>query len=229
MLKQLYDRLISLNLGLWLIAGVMVFLAIGSFSRGSAENAGLNEMPLFAWLKLAPLSYSWWLWIAVILLAVLCLNAVLCSIEALRKGRSIAPQLMHAGFLLIVLAHLLSAYGSFKQQLQLPEGGSFNFPDGEQVRVEHLTAEVGFMGMKTAYRADLRTADGKLTAVEPNHPLFHKGFGIYLKDLDLGQTPVALFEVHKEPGAPTALIGALLFTVGNVMLLIQRRGKAIGG
>lgn len=225
MLKQLHARLCSLNLGLWLMAGVMLTLAIGSFSRGSAEGAGLNDLPLLLWLREAPLYYSWWLWIAVALLAVLCLNATLCGIEALRKGRSLAPQLMHAGFLLIALAHLLSAYGGFKQQFQLPEGGSIGFPGGERVQVERITGETGPMGMMSAYRADLRVTGGELNGVRPNAPMFHKGYGIYLKEVALDPVPVALLEVHREPGAPAALIGALLFTIGNLMLLMQRRGR----
>jgi hypothetical protein len=225
MLKSVYNRLISLNLGLWLMAGVMLALAVGSFSRGSAEGGGLNDLPLLLWLRQAPLSFSWWLWIAVALLAVLCLNALLCGIEALRKGRSLAPQLMHAGFLLIALAHLLSAYGGFKQQFQLPEGGSIGFPGGERVRVERISAEIGAMGMMSAYRADLRVGAGEVSGVKPNAPLFHKGYGIYLKEVALEPVPVALLEVHREPGAPAALIGALLFTIGNLMLLMQRRGR----
>jgi hypothetical protein len=224
--KQLYNWLTSLNLGLWLIAGVMLALAVGSFSAGASEGGGLNAMPLFAWLMQAPLGYSWWLWIALALLAVLSLNAVLCSIEALRKGRSLAPQLMHLGFLCIVLAHLLSAYGGFKQQFQLGEGGSIGFPDGERVRVERIAGETGPMGMLSAYRAQLRIGNGAPSTIQPNQPLFHKGYGIYLKDVALVPVPVSLLEVHREPGAPAALLGALLFTVGNLMLLFQRRGRA---
>ena len=223
--KSLYAQLTSLNLGLWLMSGVMLVLAVGSFSRGSSESAGLNDLPLFLWLKRAPFSFSWWLWIAVALLVLLGLNAILCSIEALRKGRSLAPQLMHAGFLLIALAHLLSAYGGFKEQFQMGEGGSLGFPDGERVRVERITAEVGPQGMLSAYRAELRVASGELSGVRPNVPLFHKGYGIYLKDVELTPAPVALLEVHREPGALTALLGALLFTLGNLMLLAQRRGR----
>jgi len=224
-LKQLHNRLCSLNLGLWLMAGVMLALAVGSFARGSAEGAGLNDLPLLLWLREAPLSFSWWLWIAVALLAVLCLNAILCGIEALRKGRSLAPQLMHAGFLLIALAHLFSAYGGFKQQFQLQEGGAIGFPGGECVRVERISGETGSMGMLSAYRADLRVGNGALSGVRPNAPLFYKGFGIYLKEVALDPVPIALLEVHREPGAPAALIGALLFTIGNLMLLMQRRGR----
>jgi cytochrome c biogenesis protein ResB len=225
-LKQLHTRLSSLNLGLWLMSAVMLALAVGSFSRGNSESAGLNDMPLILWLQQAPFPFSWWLWLSVGLLVLLCLNAVLCSIEALRrKGRSIAPHLMHAGFLLVALAHLFSAYGGFKEQLQLGEGGSIGFPDGERVRVERITAEIGPMGMMSAYRAELRPEGGMLSSVQPNRPLFHKGYGIYLKDVALATAPVALFEIHREPGALPALLGALLFTVGNLMLLAQRRGR----
>ncbi|GFO67454.1 cytochrome c biogenesis protein ResB [Geomonas limicola] len=225
MLKTLYLRLISLNLGLWLITGVMLALAAGSFSQGAAEGGGLNEMPLFAWLLGAPVGFSWWLWIALALLAPLTLNAILCSIEALRKGRSLAPQLMHLGFLFIVLAHLLSAYGGFKQQFQLPEGGSLGFPDGERLLVENISGVAGPMGMLSSYQARMRIGNGAASGVEPNHPLFHKGYGIYLKQVELVPVPVALIEVHREPGAWAALAGALFFTLGNLMLLMQRRGK----
>ena len=224
MLKKAYETLTSLTLGLWLMAGVMLTLAIGSFSKAGMAS-GLNDMPLLFWLQRAPLSFSWWLWLCVAFIAILSLNALLCSIEALRKkGRSIAPHLMHAGFLLVVVAHLLSSYGGFKQQLQMVEGGSIGFPDGEQLLVERISGEVGRMGMMSAYRAELKL-NGKVQGVQPNRPLFHKGYGIYLKDVELTPRPVALFEVHREPGALAALLGALLFTAGNLMLLVQRKGR----
>jgi hypothetical protein len=223
MLKQLYIRLTSLDLGLWLLSGVMLALAVGSFSRGSSESAGLNDLPLFLWLREAPLSFSWWLWLSVALIALLCLNALLCSIEALRRrGRSIAPHLMHAGFLLIVLAHLFSAYGGAKEQLQVTEGGSIGFPDGERVRVERISGEVGAMGMMSAYRAQLRLTDGTVGSVQPNQPMFHKGYGIYLKEVALEPAPTALLEIHREPGAIPALLGALIFSIGNILLLARR-------
>lgn len=224
MLKKAYQTLTSLTLGLWLMVGVMLTLAVGSFSS-SSMGSGMNDMPLLFWLQRAPLSFSWWLWLCVVFLAVLCLNAFLCTVEALRKkGRSIAPHLMHAGFLLVVLAHLFSAYGGFKQQLQMTEGGSIGFPDGERVIVERISGQVSPMGMMSAFRAELRL-NGKLQGVQPNQPLFHKGYGIYLKDVALEPRPIALFEVHREPGAMAALVGALLFTAGNLMLLAQRKGR----
>jgi hypothetical protein len=224
-LKQLYMRLTSLNLGLWLLAAVMVALAVGSFCSGSSETAGLNDYPLFVWLRHAPISLSWWLWLAVGLIAILCVNATVCSIEALRKkGRSIAPHLMHGGFLLIVVAHLFSAYGGMKDQIQVAQGSTIGFPDGEKIRVERISGEVGPMGMMKNYRADLRIGS-TVSGSQPNSPVFHKGYGIYVKEVALSPMPMALLEVHREPGAMPALLGALLFTAGNLMLLGQRRKR----
>lgn len=91
--------------------------------------------------------------------------------------------------------------------------------------MEGISGDTGAMGMLTAYRAGLRQMNGTLTTVQPNDPMFHKGFGIYLKQVELAPTPMALFEVHREPGALWALLGALLFTGGNLMLLAQRRKR----
>ena len=93
------------------------------------------------------------------------------------------------------------------------------------MQVERITAETGPMGMMSSYAAQLRVAGAGVSEVRPNVPLFHKGYGIYLKQVALTPEPVALLEIHREPGAPVALLGALLFTLGNLLLLAQRRGR----
>ena len=224
-LKRIYTPLASLNLGLWLISLVILALAAGSFSPGSSEAAGMNEMPLLLWLREAPLSLSWWLWLALILMAVLALNTVVCSVDALRKkGRSIAPHLMHLGFLFVALAHLLSARGGFKETLPVREGNSLTFPGGERAVVERIDGVEGAMGMLAEYGVRMRL-DDKVQQVRPNHPLFHDGFGVYVKDVELGPAPAALLEIHREPGALAALVGALLFVAGNAMLIARRRKR----
>ena len=84
------------------------------------------------------------------------------------------------------------------------------------------------MGMPTAMNVRLKYLEGstvKETVISPNHPHFYQGHGIYLKDLTLEPSPIALIEVHREPGAGAALAGALLFTLANIVLLAQRRGR----
>lgn len=235
MIRKTYQLLASLNLGIWLIVGVLLLMAAGSFASGEGPVGSLNDMPLFVWLEAAPLASSWWLWGAIILLAVLALNTILCSIESLRSkaGRGkfwiiIAPQVMHLGFLFIMLAHLMSAWGGYKQVMQVQEHSVIGFPDGSSVRVGPISASLGPRGMMTEFGAEMAYREGgkELTRrVSPNNPLFHKGIGIYVKDVAMMPMPAALVEIHREPGAGLALGGALLFTLGNVVLVTVRRGK----
>ncbi len=233
MLKSIYDKIASLRFALWLLGGVMLFLAAGSFLQG--EGSAINEVALLTWLRKVPAAESWWLWAALVLLAMLALNTVLCSCDSLRvkwqRGSfliRIAPQVMHLGFLLIVLAHLQSAYGGFKQAIQVTEGFTITFPDRSGVQIVGLDAQYGKMGMPTGMSATLRypVAGTMQTAtISPNHPLFYQGHGIYLKDVALDPERAALVEIHKEPGAAVALAGALFFTAANLVLLAKRRGR----
>ncbi len=235
MLVRIYNRLASLTLGLWLTGGVLLLLAIGSFAGGGEGNSDINNMPLFAWLRETPLPLSWWLWGTLGLLALLAMNTVLCSVESLRTkaGSSrfiavIAPQVMHAGFLLIVLAHLFSARGGFKQVMPVMENGVIGFPDGTALRVTNLGAAMDPRGFPLDFSADIRYPDGGregVRTIRPNEPFFYEGAGVYLKEVALYPYRAALIEVHREPGAGCALAGALVFTAGNVMLLAVRRGR----
>jgi hypothetical protein len=169
------------------------------------------------------------------LLAVLALNTLLCSIDSLRmkwqKGSflvRIVPQLMHLGFLFIMIAHLQTAYGGFKQVMQVEEGSTITFADGSAVVFTGFAASYGKMGMPTAYSAtlDCRSA-GKVQSatISPNHPFFHLGHGVYIKDIAPPPMKAALVEVHKEPGAIMALTGGAVFTIANLVLLARRREK----
>lgn len=235
MIKKTYQLLASLNFGIWLIVGVLLLMAAGSFASGEGPVGSLNDMPLFVWLGAAPLASSWWLWGAILLLALLAVNTVLCSIEALRTklGRGslhivLAPHAMHLGFLFIMLAHLLSAKGAYKQVMQVQEQSVIGFPDGSTVRIGTISATPGPRGMMKDFGADMHYQEGGkelVRRVRPNEPLFHKGVGIYVKDVGMMPMPAALVEIHREPGAGLALAGALLFSVGNVVLVAVRRGK----
>jgi cytochrome c biogenesis protein ResB len=235
MIGKIYERLVSLDLGIWLMAGVLALLGIGSFTGGGAEGSSINDLPLFLWLRGTPFSSSWWLWLTIAILAILVLNTVLCSIESLRRKQRqtgflilIAPQVMHLGFLLIVLAHLFSAWGGSKDVMQLYDGAEIDFPDGKKVRIVNLALQTGPMGMPADYSAEVSYPAGNGVAtktIRPNHPFFYQGFGIYLKDVRIYPVPAALVEIHREPGAGVALAGAFLFTAGNILLLAVRRGR----
>jgi hypothetical protein len=139
----------------------------------------------------------------------------------------LAPQVMHAGFLLIVLAHLVSAVGGFKEALQVGEGSEIGFPDGARVRIERLDAEVAKQGYVTDFAATLATSDGRRGVIRPNKPFFYKGVGLYLKQVELYPVKFGVMEIHREPGAGCALSGAVLFTIGNIVVVARRRREKL--
>jgi len=235
-LKNIWRFCISIELCLGLLALLCVVMAAGSFLLTGDYAAAINAVPLLVWLREVPVGASWWLWLTVILLALLVLNTILCSSETLwsRWGRAgwmalFAPQMIHAGFLLIVLAHLLSAYGGSMQQVVVAEGMVARLPDGRQFGVAAIGVVMSPMGMPTGYSSelviDLNNPAQRVT-ISPNHPWFSGGYGVYIKQAEGYPSRRALLEIHREPGAGLALAGALIFTLGNILLVwLRSRAK----
>lgn len=226
---RVWRLLISLELCLGLLALVCVCMAAGSFNLSGEYAAAINSMPLLAWLREVPPSISWWLWVTLVLLALLALNTTLCSAETLwsRRGKSgvaslLAPQLIHAGFLLIVLAHLLSAIGASHNAVEVGEMTLARLPDGSRFGVASISVATTPEGMPLGFSSELvpdLNRPAERVVISPNHPWFSGGFGVYIKQAEAYPFKRALLEIHREPGAAMALAGALLFTVGNVLLV----------
>jgi len=238
-MKNIWRLSISIELCLWLLALICCVMAAGSFLLTGEFAAAINYMPLLVWLREVPIGASWWLWLTVLLLALLVLNTILCSSETLwsRWGRAglmplMAPQLIHIGFLLIVLAHLQSAYGGYMQQVEVVEGMVAQLPDGKQFGIAGLAVAMSPMGMPTGFSSELVTDlsnPAERYTIRPNHPWFSGGYGVYIKQAEAYPYKRALLEIHREPGAALALTGAVVFTVGNVLLLFLRsRSKELG-
>jgi hypothetical protein len=229
---KLWRILISIEFCLGLLALVCSVMAAGSFRLSGEYAAAINSMPLFEWLRETPVSISWWLWLVLVLLALLALNTLLCSSETLwsRWGRGgwpvlFAPQCMHAGFLLIVIAHLMSATGSSFTAVTVSEMSLAALPNGSRFGVASISVATSPQGMPLGFSSVLvpdinRPAERVL--ISPNHPWFRDGFGVYIKQAEAYPFKRALFEIHREPGASMALAGALLFTAGNIMLVSIR-------
>lgn len=229
---RIWRLLISLEFCLALLALVSVCMAAGSFTLSGEYASAINAMPLLVWLRGTPLSISWWLWITVVLLALLALNTTLCSAETLwsRRGQCgmtalLAPQLIHAGFLLIVLAHLLSALGSSLNTVEVGEMDLASLPDGSRFGVASISVTSSPQGMPIGFSSQLvpdLSRPAERVVISPNHPWFSNGFGVYIKQAEAYPFKRALLEIHREPGAAMALAGSLLFMVGNVLLVVIR-------
>ena len=230
MLKNMLDTVLSLRTASWLLFGQVALFLAGAFQMPAMkEYSSMNSMPLFQWMLKSSPSVTWWLWASVVVMGLLVLNTVCCSVDALikkRQGRHwllvASPQIIHMGFMLMLLAHLLDASGGFKARVMAGEGQQFRLPGGGGMRIERINQEFSPQGRPLDYFADAKffARDGKLARehrIAPNKPAFFKGMGFYVMGIHGDNT--AHIEVTKVPGAPWALAGGVLFSLGTVALV----------
>jgi len=234
MLKKVLSFFLSLRTAIGLLFALIFFLFFGSFVMPLREEfQALHAVPLFQWLAESPFSITWWLWVSLAILSLLTVNTLLCSLESVIKKRGarqwlliLSPQVIHAGFLFILLAHLLSSYGSFKGTTAVYKGSMLPLPNGLTVLFDEIRADVDQSGYVLNWAADIRYfKDGVQISgdsVLPNAPSFMNGFGIYIKTVRFEPYPSAIIEVSREPGAPWALAGGILFLAGMTTLLILK-------
>ena len=123
----------------------------------------INSGLLFDWLgREAENPLHFWFWAVLILLCLLTLNTIVCSVDSVVRKLSraefmlrISPQLMHLGFLLILLAHLLSSGWGFKVEGNLAQGNVASLPEGNRLRVYNVKVETYPSGMPRSWRADV--------------------------------------------------------------------------
>ncbi len=229
---------LSLRTTVWTLAAfIIVFFAGSYFMPAHRDIFGpMNETLLFTWLldRAVPNPWqTWWFFLSLALLVLLTINTLVCSIEAVRRRWSrsefllrIAPQVVHAGFLCILLAHLLGAGWGYRLSGRVPEGAFVRIPGDRILQLRELQVVPDRFGNLRDWAAsialfeqDRRVASGTLG---PNRPFFHRGTGIYLSSLDFERGPAAVLLVNRDPGALWALAGGVLFTVGSVLLLVLK-------
>ncbi len=227
-MKRIVTLLTSLKSTNILIGILIVLLTAGAFVMPTSPSfQNINQTRLFTWLQKAPLSASWWLYGAIVVLFLLVLNTVFCSIESLIKKRQgknllliISPQIIHLGFCFIMVAHLVSSVSSFHMFWVYTEGASSRLPDGTVLQLKKIDyrSERGYITSMQAI-FNIRGNKEKSISIGPNRPALISGVGVYLKQISLNPVPRALVEISYEPGALWALIGGILFSIGTVLLI----------
>lgn len=239
-LKKTYNFFLSVRTAIWLLFTVLCLLFFGAIVMPvQKEYQALHEMPLFMWMAEYPVSVTWWLWAVIAVLGLLTANTLFCSVESVLRKREakqwlliISPQVIHIGFLFILLAHLLSSYGGFKGTAVAYRESVFQLSNGLEVKFNDVRASIAPEGYIKDWTADISYfRDGSYLAsdvIKPNAPSFRDGLGIYVKEVQIAPFPVALIEVSREPGAVWALLGGILFLAGMIILLalkIKREEK----
>lgn len=229
--KKIADFFVSLRTAIWLLIALICLLLYGSIVMPAHEEfLALHTVALFGWMQEMPVNITWWLWACLAVLSLLTANTIVCSVESVMRKREarqwlliISPQVMHVGFLFMLLAHLLSAYGSARGVTFAYQGTVLQLPDNLEVRFNAVNANTDASGYITDWSADIEYfRDGRPLAKDrilPNSPSFREGTGIYIKTVKALPFPVAMIEVSREPGATWALAGGVLFMAGMLTLL----------
>lgn len=224
--------LLSIKTSVWLLCALLGLLFAGAFIMPVEEAfQSIHSLPLFDWLMEQDPRATWWLWGCIGLLCLLTLNTFVCSVESIIKKRTsekwlmiISPQVVHIGFLFMLLAHLLSSMGGLKSMGVAEEGGILTLPGGtfQIARINISTDPNGYI-VDWSVEADYRSESGQRREVLlPNKPFFQDGLGIYVRDLRAAPAKEILIEVSREPGALWALIGGILFLAGILTLIALR-------
>ena len=225
---------VSLKTSLWLLCLVIVVLLAGALIMpGEKAFLSVHSMPLLDWMRGQPVKSTWWLWASMALLFVLAANTLLCSIDSIVRKRKvtqwmllISPQIVHIGFLFMLIAHLSSAVGGFKTFAVAAEGTPLEMPDNSVLQIKGIAMSFDSYGYLSDWSVDVEYWDNgqvmKQDRLMPNKPVFHKGVGVYVKDLRAFPNKMVLLEVSREPGAIWALVGGILFMTGTIALLALR-------
>lgn len=243
MIRAVWRVLTSLSTCVWAGLAFVVAGAIGSVVMGRYPGifSDMDDSVFAGWFArkgfLAPGAAAW-LYGLLLATAVLGVNAACCTAERLvqlLRGRvalrRILPHVMHLAFLGVVLSHLVSSlYGDRVRGMAVFEAGVVPVGGtGWALRLDRLDVDMApegyprdFSAAVTLYRDRTPLADG---VVRANEPLFHEGYGIYLKDFASAPwgARYAVFDANRDPGAAPILVCSTVFTAANLLYLLPAR------
>ena len=234
-IKHILNFFLSLRTTLWFLGLLLVLFLIGAFIMpGNNAFQQLHSIPLFDWIQKQPFKDIWWLWGIIGVLAVIAVNTLFCSIDSILKKRKvthwlllIAPQIIHIGFLFMLLAHLLSAFGASQNTAVVKEGSMLKLSDKSLLNVDDINIDVDYYGHITGWTVEVHyTNDNHVLQkdkIMPNNPSVFRGMNVNVKNIRPDPGKAALLQISREPGAMWALTGGILFIIGIVILVAFKR------
>ena len=162
-------------------------------------------LPQLASMGSANLAYTLWIYILIVLISLFAINTFVCTIDRLymiirtkSAWQMILPHIVHVGFLIALIGHLLgSAYGFKSPENFIMKGDSLAVPtrEGLKVRLDEVDVKATPDGreiesLKTTVTLIKDSKEILTGNIEINGPLIYKGIAFY--HLNHGQMPVGL-------------------------------------
>lgn len=208
-MKTIWRFFASIQLTIALAALICVVAAWGSLLTVEDTRffRAIDSQILLPWLLGEGMEYlnlTLWMFILVGLTAVFALNTAVCTADRVwavvkdrRPVQSLFPHIVHVGFLIALLGHLVSSVAGFRSYGHvLMEGMPVNVPDvpGLSVRLDGLEMETRPDGELAELRTTITVMEeGSEVLTDDvmiNGPVIYRGVAFY--HLDQGNTPTAL-------------------------------------
>lgn len=190
-LTALWKLLCSLKLAIVLASLVTLLGMAGSLVMHAHPElfGNLDRVTLGDWLKTSAQSaprLTWWLWLAGLLLILFGVNTLCCFLDWLwtirHRWRKCGEYLIHAGFVLLLVAYLWGSLAGFRHdRLRIFPGDSFAIPEqpGVELRLTGFEPRLDERGMPLDMLNQLQLwRDGRQllsTEARINHPLTWRG------------------------------------------------------
>lgn len=138
------------------------------------------------------LSLTFWIYILIVLITLFGMNTFVCTVDKLYRivklglpKRAFYPQIIHIGFMIALLGHLVSSSMGFRSAENiLMEGRPMPVPHTENlmVRLDGLDSEFGPRGPEKVRTTVTLIEDGnelRSADISINSPVIHKGIAFY--------------------------------------------------
>lgn len=228
-MKRILDILLSVKTAFALFWLFVIIAFVGSVELPTHLSfySGIDEEPLFKWLRENQVIVrTWWIYGLILALALIALNTIFCTVEALLKRvrgrnliRKLMPQLMHIGVLFVMLGHLITASSSYRTEVDIKKGDFLSLPDGTKVQVLSVKEVLDEEGFPIDWVVTLKTPSGELES-GPLRPVKVGPFTILAQ---AAEEDTAVVRVVKDPGAIWALLGGVLLCGATLVFVITRR------
>jgi hypothetical protein len=222
----------SINTGLYIFVTAMIFFLLGSLyiPQNLHLFSDVNDMPLFKWLSINSANFikTYWIYILIILMAVLSLNMVVCMIDDISKRFSprlivqkLSPHIIHCGVLIILSGHLISASTGFKKDISIGINEEVIL-NGLRIRAEGVRFDNIKGEDQSRWIVNLLVNENGVVrrfVLEPSRPAFFR-YGFYAKSAE--RSGRLIIGVISDPGAIWEVSGAILFIIGSTGLFWTR-------
>jgi len=223
-MKNIWKFFTSTRLAVVLTLLITINVLIGTLvlARSPEALGTINLEIFFYWLFSTGLSNpaaSWWLFLLLALLVLFAVNTIVCTVDSIslmlgpRRGavrtrlRRILSQVIHLGFIIGLVGHLVSSTSGFRTaNNRLFEGENIPLPQNSELSLRLNKLDVAFSNAGDMQRMDAYLSlirDGKVVrdkVVRLNEPLLYQSNAVYF--VHHGEVPGnMLFELSGD-GAP---------------------------